>query len=257
MKLATYNINGVNGRLPLLLDWLVRQQPDLVCLQELKCEQAKFPRTALSKAGYGSVWVGQRAYNGVAILTRDAEPIVTRRALPGDPEDKQSRYLEAAYNGLLVACLYAPNGNPQPGPRFAYKLAWLARLEAHAATLLASQAPVALVGDFNVVPTDLDIYNALSSWKTDALLQPAARAAFQRLLAQGWLDALRKLHPKDPLYTFWDYKRNAWPRDAGLRIDHFLLSAALSQRLLAAGVDRDARAQAGASDHAPAWITLR
>jgi exodeoxyribonuclease-3 len=257
MKIASYNINGVNGRLPQLLAWLGSAQPDVVCLQELKTEQAKFPRQALEKAGYGAAWLGQRAYNGVAILTRDAQPIITRKALPGDPDDKQSRYLEAAYQGVLIACLYAPNGNPQPGPRFAYKLAWLTRLCEHAAGLLAAKVPVALVGDFNVVPTDRDIYNAQSSWKSDALLQPQARALFAQLLAQGWIDALRKLHPELPLYTFWDYKRNAWSRDAGLRIDHFLLSKPLTKKLVAGGVDRAARELEGASDHAPVWIELR
>ena len=256
MKIATYNINGINGRLPRLLAWLKQAQPDVVCLQELKTENAKFPRAALEKAGYAALWNGQRANNGVAILARDREPIPTRRALPGDPEDKQSRYLEAAIEGLLIACLYAPNGNPQPGPRFDYKLRWLERLNAHAAELYRTDLPVVLAGDYNVVPTDFDIYSATSSWKDDALLQPAPRAAYARLLAQGWCDCLRALHPDERVYTFWDYLRNAWGRDAGLRLDHILLSRALAPRLRRAEVDRAERGAEHASDHAPAWIEL-
>ncbi len=256
MKVATYNINGVNGRLARLLAWLALAQPDVVCLQELKAPNDRFPRAALKKAGYGAVWVGERASNGVAILAKGADPTLTRVALPGDPSDAQSRYLEAAIEGVLVACLYAPNGNPHPGPRFDYKLAWLERLHDHAAGLLATGLPVVLVGDFNVVPTDADIYNAQSSWKNDALLHPAARAVFGRLLAQGWTDALRARHPEQPVYTFWDYMRNAWSRNAGLRIDHLLLSAALAPRLRNAGVDREQRGLEGSSDHAPAWVIL-
>ncbi|MET0286792.1 MAG: exodeoxyribonuclease III [Polyangiales bacterium] len=257
MKLATYNINGVNGRLAHLLAWLDGEKPDVVCLQELKAPDAKFPHAALKQAGYHAVWKGQPASHGVAILARGKEPLATRRALPGDDSDTESRYIEAAVDGVLLCCLYAPNGNPQPGPRFDYKLAWLKRLHAHAATLLAAKVPVALIGDFNVVPTDADLYDPKSSWRKDALTQPAARAAFQRLLAQGWQDALRAKHPDDKLFTFWDYKRFAWQRDAGLRIDHFLLSPPLAKRLQAAGVDRERRGLEGASDHAPAWITLR
>ncbi|HEX5658918.1 MAG TPA: exodeoxyribonuclease III [Polyangiales bacterium] len=257
MKLATYNINGVNGRLAQLLDWLEHEAPDVVCLQELKAANARFPAAALQKAGYHAAWQGQPAMHGVAILARKA-PLVTRRALPGDEADAECRYLEAAVDGVLIGCLYAPNGNPQPGPRFDYKLAWLERLEKHAAGLLAAGVPVALIGDYNVVPTDLDLYDAQSSWRKDALTQPAAKAAFQRLLAQGWTDALRAKHPDEArLFTFWDYKRMAWPRDAGLRIDHFLLSPPLAKRLRSAGVDRERRGLEGASDHAPAWITLR
>jgi exodeoxyribonuclease III len=257
VRIATYNINGVNGRLTQLLDWLALAAPDVVCLQELKADTAKFPRAALEKAGYGAVWNGQRANNGVAILARDAQPIVTRRALPGDAADTQSRYIEAAIEGVLVACLYAPNGNPQPGPRFQYKLRWLERLLAHAAELFATGLPVVLAGDYNVVPTDFDIYDAKSSWKDDALLQPPARDAYARLLAQGWCDALRERHPDARIYTFWDYLRNAWQRDAGLRLDHLLLSKPLTARLGEAGVDREERGRAHASDHAPAWIDLR
>jgi exodeoxyribonuclease-3 len=257
MKIATYNINGINGRLSQLLAWLRAAAPDVVCLQELKTADANFPHAALRKAGYHAVCRGQRALHGVAILAKGAEPIVTRRALPGEPADHECRYLEAAVNGVLIGCLYAPNGNPQPGPRFDYKLSWLARLQAHAAELHASGAPVALVGDFNVVPTDFDIYSAQSSWKSDALLQPQSRAAFRKLLRQGWVDALRTLHPEAPLYTFWDYKRNAWSRNAGLRIDHVLLSKSLAPRLAAGGVDTEMRGREGASDHAPAWTILR
>lgn len=257
MKVASYNINGVNGRLPRLLEWLSRAQPDVVCLQELKTSDGSFPRAALRKAGYGAVWKGQKANHGVAILARGSDPLLTRKELPGDPADKESRYIEAAVQGVLIACIYAPNGNPQPGPRFDYKLAWLERLIAHAGELAAAGLPVLIVGDFNVVPTDADIYSAQSSWKSDALLQPAPRAAFQRLLAEGYTDALRALHPEEPLYTFWDYKRNAWARNAGLRIDHFLVGKALLPRLHEAEVDTASRGLPGASDHAPVWIGLR
>jgi exodeoxyribonuclease-3 len=257
MKIATYNINGINGRISRLLEWLDETEPDVVCLQELKTDNAKFPHGVLEKHGYGAAWQGQRAYNGVAILARGRVPIVTRRALPGDPTDEQSRYIEAAIEGVLVACLYAPNGNPHPGPRFEYKLRWMERLIEHAATLIDTEIPVVLAGDYNVVPTDMDIYSATSSWRNDALLQPAARSGYARLLAQGWCDAIRRQHPTERIYTFWDYLRNAWTRDAGLRIDHLLLSEALAKRMRAAGVDRDERGRPHASDHAPAWIALR
>lgn len=253
MKIATYNINGINGRLPRLLEWLAEAQPDVVCLQELK--SASFPAVALREAGYFAVWSAERAFNGVAVLARDVEPIVTRRALPGDPSDKQRRYIEVAVSGVLIACLYLPNGNPQPGPKFAYKLAWFDRLIAHAASLYASGAPVVLAGDFNVAPTPRDIYPT-RSWDNDALVQPESRAAFQRLLVQGWTDAVRALHPNETVYTFWDYKRDAWSRNAGLRLDHFLLSRTLAPRLREAEVDTAARARKGSSDHAPVWIDL-
>jgi exodeoxyribonuclease III len=255
VKIATFNINNVNRRLPNLLAWLEAARPDVVCLQELKAEQGNFPKDALAEAGYGAVWRGQKTWNGVAILARDAEPVLVRKELPGDASDAQARYIEAAVNGVLVACLYLPNGNPQPGPKFDYKLAWFDRLIAHAAGLFASGAPVVLAGDYNVVPTDADIYPT-TSWDDDALLQPESRAAFQRLLDQGWTDAIRKLHPKTTVYTFWDYKRRRWERDAGLRIDHLLLSADLARKLKSAGVDRDVRGEEGASDHAPAWAVL-
>jgi exodeoxyribonuclease III len=256
MKIATLNINNINKRLPNLLDWLRAAAPDVACLQELKASDSEFPKAALEKAGYGAVWRGERSWNGVAILARDCEPIVTQTDLPGDPGDRQSRYIEAAVNGVIVTSLYAPNGNPQPGPKFKYKLAWMERLARHAADLYATDVPVVLAGDFNVVPTDRDIYPT-KSYAKDALLQPESRALFQRILDQGWTDAIRTLYPDAPMYTFWDYKRNRWPRDAGLRIDHLLLSGQVARRLATAGVDREVRAKDGASDHAPAWIALR
>ncbi len=255
MKIASFNINNIKRRLTNLLDWLREAEPDVVCLQELKATDAEFPAEAVREAGYEAVWRGQKSWNGVAILSRWT-PVLTRMELPGDAEDSQSRYLEAAVNGVLVASIYAPNGNPQPGPKFDYKLAWLERLTAHAADLLATGAPIVLAGDTNVVPTDLDIYPT-KSWDRDALLQPESRAAYQRLVSQGWTDAVRALHPKEPMYTFWDYKRNRWERDAGLRLDHILLSPALTERLQGVGVDRETRAKEGASDHAPVWAKLR
>jgi exodeoxyribonuclease-3 len=255
VRIATFNVNGINGRLERLLEWLEETQPDVACLQELKAPQDKFPEAAIAKAGYGAIWHGQSRWNGVAILARGCDPVETRRGLPGDPEDVHSRYIEAAVNGVLVGCLYLPNGNPQPGPKFDYKLKWFERLNAHAAELIATGLPVVLAGDYNVVPTDFDIYNT-RSWKDDALLQPEPRAAYAELLAQGWTDAIRALHPDEPIYTFWDYFRNAWGRNAGLRIDHLLLSPVAAERLRAAGVDREVRAREKASDHAPAWVEL-
>ena len=257
MKIATYNVNGIRARLPNLIEWLEQEQPDVACLQELKAPNEGFPSRELRELRYDSVWHGQRSWNGVAILSRLGRPVEVRRTLPGDPADVHSRYLEAAVQGVVIACLYLPNGNPQPGPTFDYKLAWFERLIRHAATLMKSGHPVVLAGDFNVVPTDaLDIYSP-ESWKKDALLQPASREAWQRLLAQGWLDALRTLHPQDKkLFTFWDHFREHWPRDAGLRIDHLLLSKSLAPRLLGAGVDRWVRGEAHASDHAPAWVEI-
>ena len=255
MKVATYNVNGVRTRLPQLLAWLARESPDVVCLQELKVDDGRFPAGALEKAGYRGIWHGQSAWNGVAILARDAAPEEVRRGLPGDPRDDHSRYLEGAVNGMLVACLYLPNGNPQPGPKFDYKLAWFERLIRHARKLWSSGEPVVLAGDFNVVPTDFDIYDP-KSWKKDALLQPEPRAAYQRLLRQGWTDALRECHPDEAIYTYWDYFRNHWRRNAGLRIDHLLLSRKLKRRLVDANVDRWVRGEPHASDHAPVWIEL-
>ncbi len=256
MKIATFNINDVNRRLPNLLAWLARARPDVACLQELKTSDAGFPAAALREAGYDAVWRGEPRWNGVAILARGGAPILTRRSLPGDPEDGQSRYIEAAVSGVVVGCLYLPNGNPQPGPKFAYKLAWFERLIAHAAGLRALGAPAVLAGDFNVVPTDRDIYPT-RSYASNALVQPQPREAFARLTAQGWTDALRALHPDASMFTFWDYMRERWPRDAGLRLDHLLLSPDLAGRMADAGVDRWVRAEPGASDHAPAWVRLR
>jgi exodeoxyribonuclease-3 len=256
MKIATYNVNGVNGRLPRLLEWLAETAPDVACLQELKTSDATFPEAALREAGYGAVWTGQKSFNGVAILARGAAPVLRRSGLPGDPDDTHSRYIEAEVRGVVVASIYLPNGNPQPGPKFVYKLAWFERLIVHAAELLATNLPVVLAGDYNVVPTDADIYSP-KSWLKDALLQPESRDAYRRLLAQGWTDAIRARHPDEAIYTFWDYMRNRWPRNAGLRIDHLLLSPALAPRLLDANVDREQRGKEKASDHAPAWVVLQ
>jgi exodeoxyribonuclease III len=255
LKIATFNINNVQRRLPVLLAWLKRAKPDIVCLQELKAVPEAFPAGAIEGAGYHFVHKGEKTWNGVAILARGARPVLTLMELPGDPSDRQSRYIEAAVKGTLIASIYLPNGNPQPGPKFDYKLAWFDRLIKHAATLKRSKQPVILAGDYNVVPTDLDIYPT-KSWDDDALLQPESRARFQRLLKQGWTDSLRKLHPAEKLYTFWDYKRNRWPRDAGLRLDHILLSPSIAPRLREAGVDREVRGWESASDHAPAWAIL-
>ncbi len=255
MKLATFNINGVVGRLHHLLEWLEKESPDVACLQELKALDTAFPIDAIRRAGYDAIWHGQRAWNGVAILAKGVKPIELRRGLPGDPDDTHSRYLEAAVNGILVCCLYLPNGNPQPGPKFDYKLAWFERLIAHAQSLFVLDEPVIVAGDFNVVPTDFDIYNP-KSWKKDALLQPESRECYQRLLAQGWIDSLRTMHPNEQIFTFWDYFRNHWQRNAGLRIDHLLLNRALATRLVDANVDRWVRGREKPSDHAPAWVEL-
>jgi exodeoxyribonuclease III len=254
MKIATFNVNNVRKRLPNLLDWMREASPDVVCLQELKATDAEFPVAAIRSAGYEAIWRGQKTWNGVALLSR-TKPIETLRELPGDPKDTQSRYIEAAVNGIIVASLYAPNGNPQPGPKFDYKLAWLRRLSTHAAELLAARVPVVLAGDYNVVPTDQDIYPS-KSWDKDALVQPASRAAFAELTKQGWMDAIRVLYPTEPMYTFWHYMRNRWQRNAGLRIDHLLVSPAAADRLRAASVDRAVRGQPDASDHAPVWVEL-
>jgi exodeoxyribonuclease-3 len=253
---ATFNINNVNRRLRSLLAWLDQAQPDVVCLQELKSPDADFPIEAIRAAGYGAVWQGQRTWNGVAILAKGSDPILTRKGLPGDPDPAQSRYIEAAVNGVLVASIYLPNGNPLPGPKFAYKLAWFERLIAHAADLLAAKVPVVLAGDYNVVPTERDIYPT-KSYADNALVQPESRAAFARLLAQGWTDAIREKHPDETIYSFWDYKRDRWRRNAGLRLDHLLLSPDVAARLVEAGVDREVRGFEDASDHAPTWAILR
>lgn len=255
MRIATFNINGINGRLPTLLRWLSETEPEIVCLQELKCPQGKFPHRAIESAGYGAVWQGQSRWNGVAILARDSQPVETRRGLPGCEDDGQSRYIEAAVQGILVGCLYLPNGNPFPGQKFDYKLHWLANLATHAQALLAHDVPVILAGDYNIIPTELDVYNP-GRWRDDALFRPEVRSAYRSLVAQGWTDALRHMHPDEPVYTFWDYLRHAWDRNAGLRLDHLLLGPQMTNRLIAAGVDRDMRGREKASDHAPAWIEV-
>jgi len=255
MKIATFNVNGVNGRLPVLMRWLAEAKPDVACLQELKASDEKFPELAIRQAGYRAVWHGQKGWNGVAILARNRTPMETRRGLPGDPDDTHSRYIEAAVEGVLIGCLYMPNGNPAPGPKFDYKLRWFDRLATHAAELLAIGMPVVLAGDFNVMPTELDVYKP-ERWVDDALFRPEVRKAFHGLLAQGWTDAVRALHPGERIYTFWDYFRNAWARNAGLRIDHLLLSPSIVARLRAAEVDRQVRGWEKASDHAPTWIEL-
>jgi exodeoxyribonuclease-3 len=255
MKIATFNVNGVNGRLPVLLEWLASAQPDVACLQELKAPPEKFPEQAIRDAGYGAIWLGQKSWNGVAILARGQTPQETQRGLPGEPDSAHSRYIEALVNGVLIGCLYLPNGNPAPGIKFDYKLAWFDALIAYARSLLARDVPVVLAGDYNVMPTDLDVYKP-ESWRDDALFRPEVREAFQRLTGQGWIDAVRTLHPNERIYTFWDYFRNAFGRNAGLRIDHLLLSPRVAPRLLAAGVDREVRGQPKASDHAPTWVEL-
>ncbi len=256
MRIATYNVNGVNGRLPVLLRWLDETSPDIVCLQELKAPGEKFPELSIKEAGYEAIWHGQKSWNGVAILSKKGKPEEVRRALPGDPEDVHSRYIEANVKGILIGCLYLPNGNPYPGPKFEYKLKWFKRLESHAKKLLAGKQPAILLGDFNVMPTELDVYKP-ERWVNDALFRIEVREAFSKLINQGWTDAIRKLHPGEKIYTFWDYFRNAYARDAGLRIDHFLLSPDLVPRLRKAGVDRHVRGWEKTSDHAPVWIELK
>lgn len=256
MKIATYNVNGVNGRLPVLLRWLEETAPDVVCLQELKAPQEKFPLNAINEAGYHAIWHGQKSWNGVAILARNGEPEEISRVLPGDPEDTHSRYIEARIHGVRIGCLYLPNGNPAPGPKLDYKLRWFERLTLHAEALLSTGEPVLLTGDFNVMPTELDVYKP-ERWVDDALFRPEVRKAFHDLVSQGWTDAIRKLYPNEVIYTYWDYFRNAYGRNAGLRIDHFLLGPKLKTRLLAAGVDSHVRGWEKSSDHAPVWIELK
>src|SRR5215217_745795 len=255
MKIATYNVNGVNGRLPVLLRWLDETKPDVVCLQELKAPQEKFPEQAIKDAGYNAIWHGQKSWNGVAILARNTDIKETRRGLPGDPEDLHSRYIEAFINGVVIGCLYLPNGNPAPGPKFDYKLNWFERFAQHAEELLTYDVPVILAGDYNVMPTELDVYKP-ERWQDDALFRPETRNAFKKIIDQGWTDAIRKLYPNEKIYTFWDYFRNAYGRDAGLRIDHFLLSPNVEGRLTGAGVDRHVRGWEKSSDHGPVWITI-
>jgi exodeoxyribonuclease-3 len=255
MKIATFNVNGVSARLPALLRWLAETRPDVACLQELKAPQEKFPEAAIREAGYGVIWHGQKSWNGVAILARGQDPVEKRRVLPGDPDDIHSRYIEAQVGGVLVGCLYLPNGNPAPGPKFDYKLRWLERFTKHAEGMLAAQTPAVLAGDYNVIPTELDVYKP-ERWVDDALFRPEVREAYARIIATGWTDAIRTLHPSERIYTFWDYFRNAYMRDAGLRIDHLLLSPSIASRLAGAGVDREIRGWEKASDHAPTWVEL-
>jgi len=257
MRIATFNVNGIGSRIGALLQWLDETRPDVACLQELKAPQEKFPEMAIRAAGYQPIWHGQKSWNGVAVLVREdcGEPQEVQRGLPGDELDEQSRYLEVAVNGILVACLYLPNGNPAPGPKFDYKLRWMERFHERAAGLIATGAPVILCGDYNVIPTEIDVYKP-DRWLDDALFRPETRAAFHKLLDQGWTDALRETHPDEVIYTFWDYFRNAYGRNAGLRIDHLLLSPELATRLKSAGVDREVRGREKPSDHAPTWVEL-
>ena len=255
MRIATYNVNGVNGRLPVLLQWLAETKPDVVCLQELKAPQEKFPEQAILDAGYQAIWHGQKSWNGVAILSRGYEIKELKRGLPGDPEDLHSRYIEALVNDVVIGCLYLPNGNPTPGPKFDYKMAWFERLTDHASKLLEYNLPVVLAGDYNVMPTEKDVYKP-ERWINDALFKPEVRQAFKKLVDQGWTDAIRKLYPTETVYTFYDYFRNAYGRDAGLRIDHFLLSPQLDGRLVKGGVDKHVRGWEKTSDHCPVWIEI-
>lgn len=256
MKIATYNVNGITARLPVLLRWLEESKPDVVCLQELKAPQERFPEQALLDAGYSAIWHGQKSWNGVAILARGLDIEEVGRGLEGDPEDLQSRYIEALVDGIRICCLYLPNGNPAPGPKLDYKMSWFKRFLKRAAVLMATGKPVILAGDYNVIPTELDAYKP-ERWVDDALFRPEVRAAFQELMAQGWTDAIRTLYPDQTIYTFWDYFRNAYGRDAGLRIDHFLLSPPAAERLVTGGVDKQVRGWEKSSDHGPVWITLK
>lgn len=255
MKIATYNVNGINGRLPILLKWLANAKPDVVCLQELKATDDHFPQQELLDAGYHSVWQGQKSWNGVAILSRYGEIKETRRGLNGDPNDLHSRYIEAFINGIVIGCLYLPNGNPYPGPKFDYKIEWIKRLTAHSKKLLEFNLPVALIGDYNIMPTPLDTYKP-EKYVDNALFRPEARKLFASLIKLGWTDAIRHLHPEERIYTFWDYFRNAFARDAGLRIDHFLINDTLKERLIRSGVDKEVRGWEHSSDHAPVWVEI-
>ena len=256
LKIVTYNVNGIKARLPRLIEYLTEQQPDIVCLQELKASDDTFPIAEVAAAGYGAVWHGQKAWNGVAVLAKSKQPVERQRGLDGEPEDEHSRYLECDIDGLVVAALYLPNGNPQPGPKFDYKLRWMDRLSARARALLIEEVPAILAGDYNVIANDDDTYS-VRAMAQDALMQPESREAYRRLLAQGWTDALRTRHPAGGVWTFWDYQAGAWQRDAGFRIDHLLLSPAVADRMVDAGVDKEYRGREKASDHAPTWVTLR
>jgi|SRR6185369_2671976 len=255
MKIVTYNINGIGARLQNLLKWLNQTSPDVVCLQELKSPQEKFPADAIRDAGYQVIWHGQKSWNGVAILSKGPTPVELRRVLPGDADDVNSRYIEATLDDVLLACLYLPNGNPAPGPKFDYKLSWMERLIKHGAELINADRPVVLAGDFNVIPTPKDVYKP-ERWVEDALFRVETREAFGRLMSQGWTDAIRAQHPDETIYTYWDFFRNAYERNAGIRIDHLLLNPAAAARLKGAGVERDVRGWEKPSDHAPTWIEL-
>jgi exodeoxyribonuclease III len=255
MKIVTYNINGIGARLQNLLKWLNQTSPDVVCLQELKAPHEKFPVDAIRDAGYQVIWHGQKSWNGVAILSKGPTPVELRRVLPGDPDDVHSRYIEATLDDILLACLYLPNGNPAPGPKFDYKLGWMERLIKHAAELVRADRPVVLAGDFNVIPTPADVYKP-ERWVDDALFRVETREAFGRLMSQGWTDAVRTIHPNETIYTFWDFFRNAYERNAGIRIDHLLLNPIAAKMLKGAGVERDVRGWEKPSDHAPTWIEI-
>lgn len=255
MKIATYNVNGIRARLDILLQWLQEEQPDVVCVQELKCPNDKFPSNDIAAAGYMAIWNGQKSWNGVAILARQQLIDEHQRVLAGDPEDLQSRYLEASINGIVIVCIYLPNGNPAPGPKFDYKLTWFKRLAKRTQELVTLDQPVVIAGDFNVIPTELDVYKP-ERWEGDALFRPEVRSAFEALLDQGWTDAIRTLYPDEVIYTFWDYIRNAYGRNAGLRIDHFLLNPSGQSLILSGGVDRHVRGWEKSSDHAPVWIKV-
>ena len=255
MRIATYNINGVKARLPRLLEWLEETQPDIACLQEVKSQDEGFPAAEFERAGYGAIWHGQKAFNGVAILARGTQPVEAQRTLPGDAQDEHARYIEADVFGIRVASIYLPNGNPQPGPKFDYKLGWMRRLQLRAADLLAAEIPAILAGDYNVIPRPHDIWSA-SALLDDALRQPESIAAYRTLLAQGWTDALATHYPQGGIWTFWDFQAGAWPRDHGFRIDHLLLSPVVADRLVSCGVDKEHRGREKASDHAPTWIEL-
>jgi exodeoxyribonuclease-3 len=256
VKIVTYNVNGIKARLPRLLEYLTEQQPDVVCLQELKTTDDTFPEAEIRAVGYGGVWHGQKGFNGVAVLARGADPVERRRGLDGEPEDEQSRYLETEVAGVVVASIYLPNGNPRPGPKFDYKLRWMERLADRARELLREELPVVLAGDYNVIPHDDDAYS-VQALAEDALMQPESRSAYRRLLAQGWTDALRTRRPEGGVWTFWDYQAGAWQRDAGFRIDHLVLSSQAADRMIGAGVDKEHRGREKASDHAPTWVRLR
>lgn len=256
MKIATYNINGINGRLPVLLKWLKAEKPDVVCLQELKATDERFPEKEIEKLGYQALWVGQKSWNGVAILSKGLPMQLVRRSLPGDTKDLQSRYMEVIVGQMLIACIYLPNGNPVPSEKFDYKLKWFRRLIKHAKFLLSKEIPVVLAGDYNIIPTELDVYKP-ESWRSNALFMPEPRRAYKSLLKQGWTDAIRELYPNERIYTFWDYFYKAYERNAGLRLDHFLLSPQIAARLSDAGVDKEVRGWEKSSDHAPVWIKLK